>query len=65
MQDFSKFKPVCVDLLKTPSVENLTLLKHLLEQSQSGSLNELQEYILFPLFITLSNNTAMYTQFFT
>ena len=59
MQDFSKFKPVCVHLLKTPSVEHLILLKQLLEQSENGSLNELQEYILFPLFIILSSNTAM------
>jgi len=59
MQDFSKFKPICVDLLKAPSIENLITLKELLQQSENGSLNDLQEYILFPLFITLSNNTAL------
>ena len=60
MEDFSKFQPVCVDLLKNPSVENLILLNQLLQQSPTGSLNELQEYILFPLFITLSNNQTRF-----
>jgi hypothetical protein len=55
MGDFSKFKPVCVELLKTPSVERLIKLKNLVSKSEEDSIQQLQEYILFPLFIITSN----------
>lgn len=58
MGEFIKFKPVCVELLKTPSLKNLTKLKNLVNECEDDSLNELQEYILFPLFIIASNAEA-------
>lgn len=55
MGDFSKFKPICVELLKTPSLEKLEKLKHLVEETEKESIMQLQEYILFPLFIIISD----------
>jgi hypothetical protein len=60
MGDFSKFKPICVELLKTPSVERLVKLKSLVTQSEDESIQQLQEYILFPLFIIASNEELRY-----
>ena len=57
MNRFELFKPVCVDLLKSPSFDSLSKLKILIFDSESSSINELQEYILFPLFFITSNNT--------
>lgn len=54
MGDFSKFKSVCVELLRAPSVENLNQLKTLVNECED-SLDLLQEYIMFPLYITASN----------
>ncbi|KAI9562923.1 hypothetical protein GHT06_010379 [Daphnia sinensis] len=55
MGDFSKFKPVCVELLKTPTLEKLANLKLLVIKTENESIKQLQEYILFPLFIIISN----------
>ncbi|KZS12403.1 TELO2-interacting protein 1 [Daphnia magna] len=55
MGDFSKFKPICVELLKTPSLEKLAKLKLLIIETENESIKQLQEYILFPLFIIISN----------
>ncbi len=60
MDDFSRFKPICVAVLKTPSVEKINDLKLLIDQSEAGSLDQLQEYILFPLFIITSNGSVRY-----
>ena len=56
MNQFQLFKPICVDLLKSPSFESLSKLHVLIADSES-CLDELQEYLLFPLFIITSNNT--------
>ena len=61
MGEFLKFKPVCVELLKTPSLKNLAKLKSLVDDCDDSSLNQLQEYILFPLFILASNSEARYS----
>ncbi|XP_057368022.1 TELO2-interacting protein 1 homolog [Daphnia carinata] len=55
MGDFSKFKPICVELLKTPSLEKLAKLKLLVIETETESIKQLQEYVLFPLFIIISN----------
>lgn len=55
MGDFLKFKPVCVELLKAPTLDSLTKLRGLIEESEAEPLQQLQEYVLFPLFITASN----------
>jgi len=60
MDDFSRFKPICVAVLKTPSVEKINDLKLLVDESEPSSLDQLQEYILFPLYIITSNGPKRY-----
>lgn len=63
MEDFEKYKPICVDLLRSPSIAGLKNLQVLLDNTKSNSINELQEYILFPLYIILSNKNIRYVIF--
>ncbi len=52
---FATFKPACVALLKEPSLANLVKVRKLLESAPSNVVQDLQEFVLFPLFILLSN----------
>ena len=45
---FAQLKPLCVDVLRSPSVENLGRLNEALRRLQSLAL-PLVEYVLFPL----------------
>lgn len=65
MEDFEKYKIICVELLKSPTVSGLDKLRALIGNTKYGSLNELQEYILFPLYIILSNKSARYVSFYS
>ena len=49
------FKPVCTEILKNCTVEKLEELAQLLEKTEPNFMQELQEYLLFPLFIVASN----------
>lgn len=50
---FSILRPVCVQLTKTQTVENVEHLQTQLQAVSDAALQELQQYILFPLRFTL------------
>ncbi|XP_063003548.1 TELO2-interacting protein 1 homolog [Elgaria multicarinata webbii] len=50
---FGVLRPVCVQLTKAPTVENVELLHSQLQAVSDSALQELQEYVLFPLRFTL------------
>uniref|UniRef100_U3F4J9 TELO2-interacting protein 1 homolog n=1 Tax=Callithrix jacchus TaxID=9483 RepID=U3F4J9_CALJA len=50
---FGVLRPVCVQLTKTQTVENVEHLQTRLQAVSDSALQELQQYILFPLRFTL------------
>ncbi|XP_061486744.1 TELO2-interacting protein 1 homolog isoform X2 [Rhineura floridana] len=50
---FGVLRPVCVQLTKAQTVENVELLHSQLRVVSDSALQELQEYVLFPLRFTL------------
>ncbi|XP_057559222.1 TELO2-interacting protein 1 homolog isoform X1 [Hippopotamus amphibius kiboko] len=50
---FGILRPVCVQLTKTQTVENVERLQAQLQAVSDSALQELQQYILFPLRFTL------------
>uniref|UniRef100_A0A8C0SZD6 TELO2-interacting protein 1 homolog n=2 Tax=Canis lupus TaxID=9612 RepID=A0A8C0SZD6_CANLF len=50
---FGALRPVCVQLTKTQTVENVEHLQAQLQAVSDSALQELQQYILFPLRFTL------------
>ncbi|XP_055400988.1 TELO2-interacting protein 1 homolog isoform X2 [Bubalus kerabau] len=50
---FGVLRPVCVQLTKTQTVENVERLQAQLQAVSDSALQELQQYILFPLRFTL------------
>ncbi|XP_003787632.1 TELO2-interacting protein 1 homolog [Otolemur garnettii] len=50
---FGVLRPVCVQLTKTQTVENVEHLQTQLQAVSDSALQELQQYILFPLRFTL------------
>ncbi|XP_037667818.1 TELO2-interacting protein 1 homolog [Choloepus didactylus] len=50
---FGVLRPVCVQLTKTQTVENVEYLQAQLRAVSDAALQELQQYILFPLRFTL------------
>ena len=50
---FGVLRPVCVQLTKTQTVENVERLQARLQAVSDSALQELQQYILFPLRFTL------------
>lgn len=50
---FGVLRPVCVQLTKTQTVENVEQLQARLQAVSDSALQELQQYILFPLRFTL------------
>lgn len=50
---FSALRPVCVQLTKTQTVENVEHLQARLQAVSDSALQELQQYVLFPLRFTL------------
>ncbi|ELK04175.1 TELO2-interacting protein 1 homolog [Pteropus alecto] len=50
---FGVLRPVCVQLTKTQTVENVEQLQAHLQAVSDSALQELQQYILFPLRFTL------------
>ncbi|XP_037351181.1 TELO2-interacting protein 1 homolog isoform X2 [Talpa occidentalis] len=50
---FGVLRPVCVQLTKTQTVENVELLQAQLQTVSDSALQELQQYILFPLRFVL------------
>ena len=46
---FAQLKPLCVDVLRSPSVENLGRLNEALRGLQNCLALPLVEYVLFPL----------------
>ncbi|KAJ7332271.1 hypothetical protein JRQ81_014451 [Phrynocephalus forsythii] len=50
---FGALRPVCVQLTKVPTVENVERLHAQLQAVSDSALQELQEYVLFPLRFTL------------
>ncbi|XP_069508490.1 TELO2-interacting protein 1 homolog [Ambystoma mexicanum] len=50
---FAILRPVCVQLTKAQTVENVKLLESKLSNVSDSALQELQEYVLFPLRFTL------------
>ena len=54
-ENFALIKPLCDILLNFPNAENAVELAKLVEKCPSGVINNLMEYILFPV-VTLLNN---------
>lgn len=52
---FVKLKPFCMRLIKDQSRENVVALRRALEQLENDSLQNLHEYVLFPLTLVLQN----------
>ncbi|NXH15189.1 TTI1 protein, partial [Bucco capensis] len=52
-QAFGALRPVCVQLTRAQSVENVVLLQARLAAVSASALQELQEYVLFPLRFAL------------
>ncbi|TEA15325.1 hypothetical protein DBR06_SOUSAS5010024 [Sousa chinensis] len=50
---FGVLRPICVQLTKTQTVENVECLQAQLQVVSDSALQELQQYILFPLRFTL------------
>lgn len=50
---FGVLRPVCVQLTKAPTAENVALFQAQLQVVSDAALQELQEYVLFPLRFTL------------
>uniref|UniRef100_A0A7M4FVU0 TELO2-interacting protein 1 homolog n=1 Tax=Crocodylus porosus TaxID=8502 RepID=A0A7M4FVU0_CROPO len=50
---FGVLRPVCVQLTKVQTVENVERLQAQLQKVNAAALQELQEYVLFPLRFTL------------
>ncbi|XP_034497737.1 TELO2-interacting protein 1 homolog isoform X2 [Ailuropoda melanoleuca] len=50
---FGALRPVCVQLTKTQTVENVEHLQAQLQAVSDSALQELQQYVLFPLRFTL------------
>ncbi|NXI36147.1 TTI1 protein, partial [Galbula dea] len=50
---FGALRPLCVQLTRAQSVENVVLLQARLAAVSASALQELQEYVLFPLRFTL------------
>ncbi|XP_054835036.1 TELO2-interacting protein 1 homolog [Eublepharis macularius] len=50
---FGVLRPVCVQLTKSQTAENVQLLHSRLQAVSDSALQELQEYVLFPLRFTL------------
>ncbi|XP_066482535.1 TELO2-interacting protein 1 homolog [Tiliqua scincoides] len=50
---FGVLRPVCVQLTKAPTTENVALFQAQLQVVSESALQDLQEYVLFPLRFTL------------
>lgn len=50
---FETFQPICVRLAKEHTRENVQTLIKALDEANTGGMQELQEYVLFPLRIIL------------
>lgn len=53
MEGFGKLRPVCVRLTQDMTVQNLQELSDILDVVDPLAINELQEYVLFPLLVIL------------
>ena len=60
MEKFAIFKPACVALLKEPSLKNLKKVRELLEDAPPDTVQELQEFIMFPLYVIISSTSHRY-----
>ena len=50
---FLKIQPFCGDIAKTGSFESLAQLECIIDSSKSNIINDVKEYISFPLVIRL------------
>ncbi|XP_052824951.1 TELO2-interacting protein 1 homolog isoform X2 [Octopus bimaculoides] len=62
---FQNLQPLCVGLVKEPTVQKLELLKNQLKAVDREILGELYEYVLFPLRLILKQNTCKKDTFLT
>lgn len=53
VEAFSKLRPACVRITEEQTVENMKALHEALDESDPSAVNELQEYVLFPLRVLL------------
>lgn len=56
---FKHLQPICVNLVKSPSIEGLESLKVNLRDIDKGILKEIHEYILFPLRLIIKQKTNL------
>lgn len=56
---FRHLQPICVNLVKSPSIEGLESLKVILRDIDKGILKEIHEYILFPLRLIIKQKTNL------
>eukprot|EP00092_Neocalanus_flemingeri_P022609 GFUD01024522.1.p1 GENE.GFUD01024522.1~~GFUD01024522.1.p1 ORF type:complete len:985 (+),score=312.04 GFUD01024522.1:63-3017(+) len=56
-EQFRQFRPYCLVLTTQPSRECLAKLQHLCDQTSPAQLQDLQDYILFPMQIYLKTPT--------
>ena len=59
---FRILRPVCVELTKDQSRENVKKLSTLIQEVKKSDLQELQEYILFPLRIILKQSKSRWVK---
>ncbi|XP_064596602.1 TELO2-interacting protein 1 homolog [Liolophura sinensis] len=62
---FETFQPICVQLAKEHTRENVQALIRALDDANADGLQELQEYILFPLRIILKQPKKMSEELYT
>ncbi|XP_064639094.1 TELO2-interacting protein 1 homolog isoform X2 [Lineus longissimus] len=56
---FEKLKPVCIPLIKEPTPENIARLDATLKDLSVQALQQLQEYVLFPLRLALKSSSSL------
>ncbi|CAH1239329.1 TTI1 [Branchiostoma lanceolatum] len=57
---FRRLRPCCVQLTKEQTVQNVSELRRLLEETAGEDLQQLQEYALFPLRILLKQKQRLH-----
>lgn len=54
---FLKLKPICDGIITVPTKDKIIMLRDIINNSSNYVIQKLHEYIIFPLYINLENNT--------